>query len=83
MLGIITALVALWSLAAPGVIAAERLVALLGVLFFISPWVMSFHATTGMAWTAWIASVITFITGLWALPESNKIHHSAHLAGTH
>ena len=83
VLGIITALVALFSLAAPGAVAAEGLVALLGVLFFISPWVMSFHATTGMAWTAWIVGVITFIAGLWALPESNKVHRSARLAGTH
>lgn len=83
VLGIITALVALWSLAAPGAVAPDGLVALLGVLFFISPWVMSFHATDGVAWTAWIVGVVTFIVGLWALPESNRLHHNAQLANQH
>jgi SPW repeat len=83
LLGIITALVALWSLAIPGAVAAEGLVAVLGVLLFISPWVMSFHTVTGMAWTAWITGAVTFVAGLWALPQSNKVHHTARLAGTH
>ena len=39
----------------------EGLVALLGVLFFISPWVFSFQSTTGIAWTAWVVGVVTFI----------------------
>jgi predicted membrane metal-binding protein len=82
VLGIVAAAVALWSLAAPGAVALEGIVALLGVLFFISPWVMSFSSTTGMAWTAWVVGVVTFITGLWALPDSNKVHRG-HLAAQH
>lgn len=75
VLGIITAVVALWSLAAPGMLGPDGLVAILGVLFFISPWVFNFHATTGVAWTAWVVGVVTFLTGVWALPAENKAHH--------
>ena len=77
ILGIVTALVALWSLAAPGAVVSEWVVAILGVLFFIAPWVIGFSGVTGMAWTAWIVGVVTVVVGLWALPESNKIHHGA------
>lgn len=79
VLGIITALVALWSLAAPGVVASQGLIALLGVLFFISPWVMSFHSVSGIAWTAWVVGVITFVVGLLAVPGSQRAHNGAHL----
>lgn len=74
VLGIVTALVALWSLAQPGEVETEWLTGLLGVLFFISPWVMGFHATTGIAWTAWVVGVVTFVVGLAALPQSTAVH---------
>jgi len=74
VLGIVTTMVALWSLAMPGAVIPDGLVALLGVLFFISPWVLGFHDMTGMAWTAWIVGVVTFVAGLAALPESRKVH---------
>jgi hypothetical protein len=62
-LGVITAVLALFDLARPGRIAFEGLIALMGVLFFISPWVMSFTATAfrPMAWTAWIVGVVTLV----------------------
>lgn len=74
VLGIVTAMVALWSLAMPGAVIPDGLVALLGVLFFISPWVLAFEAMAAMAWTAWVVGVVTFIVGLAALPESMKVH---------
>jgi SPW repeat len=74
VLGIVTALVALGSLAAPGAVALEWLIAVLGVLSFISPWVMGFASTTGMAWTAWVLGVIWLVAGLWSVPESNRVH---------
>ena len=64
----------LWSLADPASVASEWLHAVMGVLFFVSPWVMGFHDTTGIAWTAWIAGVITFVVGLAALPASKDAH---------
>jgi len=65
-LGVVTALLALVSLASPGRIAFEGLVALMGVLFIISPWVMSFTAGDGFttfAWTAWIVGVVALVAG--------------------
>jgi hypothetical protein len=47
VLGVVTILVALASLAMPGTVVSEGAVAVLGVLFFIAPWVMGFSGTTG------------------------------------
>src|SRR5664279_1594566 len=64
-LGVVTAVLALISLASPGRIAFEGLIALMGVLFIISPWVMSFTATAyrPMAWTAWIVGIVALVAG--------------------
>jgi uncharacterized membrane protein YiaA len=74
VLGVVTALVSLWSLAMPDNIASEGAHAVLGVLLFIAPWVMAFADVDAMAWTAWVVGVVTFVVGLWALPESQKLH---------
>lgn len=63
VLGAITALLSVVELVRPDTLSIEGLGALMGVLFFISPWVMSFSGVRGMAWTAWIAGVITFAVG--------------------
>ena len=81
VLGVITALVALASLTMPGNLVVEGAVAVLGVLFFIAPWVMGFSGTTGIAVTAWVVGIITFVVGAWALPETNRLHHQ--VASTH
>ena len=64
-LGVLTAAVALFSLSRPDSIGTEGLLALLGVAFIISPWVMSFSATAyrPMAWTAWIVGAVTLLVG--------------------
>jgi SPW repeat len=76
LLGIVTALVALGSLAEPDAVALQLLTAALGVVVFISPWVMGFAGTTGMAWTAWIVCAVSVIAGLWAVPASTKVHNT-------
>lgn len=63
VLGVITVVLAVIELVRPDVLSVEGLVALMGVLLFIAPWVMSFSDTRPMAWTAWIAGVITFVVG--------------------
>jgi SPW repeat-containing protein len=84
VLGIIAAAVALWSLAAPAAPVSEGLQAVVGVLFFISPWVVGFHSTSAIAWTAWIVGIVTFLAGLAAWPESNRAHGgSGRLAAQH
>jgi hypothetical protein len=62
------------SLADPASVASEWVHAVMGALFFVSPWVMGFHDTTGIAWTAWTVGVITFVVGLAALPASKDAH---------
>ena len=64
VLGILTAAIAVIELARPDLLPAEGATALLGVLFFVSPWVMSFSGTHPMAWTAWIVGAITFLVGV-------------------
>jgi len=64
VLGVITAAVALYSLASPGRIAFEGLVALMGVLFVVSPWVMGFNTGfAAFAWTAWIVGIVALMAG--------------------
>lgn len=74
VLGVVTALISLWSLAMPADRVSEYALAVLGVLFFISPWVIGFTAFGGLAAAAWIVGVIVFIAGVWAVPEANKLH---------
>jgi len=65
-IGVITAALALVCLASPGRIAFEGLVALMGVLFILSPWVMSFTPGAGytpLAWTAWIVGIVALVAG--------------------
>jgi hypothetical protein len=82
VLGALTALAALSSLAIPDNVVSDGAVAVLGVLFFISPWVMGFSGTTAMAWTAWVVGVVMVAVGALAWPESNRLHHQ-HMATTH
>jgi hypothetical protein len=66
VLGVVTAVLALISLASPGRIAFEGLIALMGVLFIVSPWVMSFTPGDGFrafAWTAWIVGIVALVAG--------------------
>jgi hypothetical protein len=63
-LGIITAGLALYDLARPGSVVVEGLIALMGVLFFVSPWVMDFNTGyTALAWTAWIVGIVALVAG--------------------
>lgn len=83
VLGIVTALAALWSLAMPANQVSEYSHAVLGILFFISPWVLGFSAIHAMAITAWIVGVVTFIVGVWAVPEAGRLHHGRGAVSAH
>jgi hypothetical protein len=82
VLGIVTAGLALLSLARPGLIA-EGLMALVGVLFFISPWVMNFDGTHPIAWTAWIVGGLTFLVGVSDVSLERMSHQGGGLAASH
>ena len=78
-LGVITAALALFSLARPGRVVFEGLIALMGVLFVVSPWVMSFSATAyrPLAWTAWIVGIVALVAGA-ADVQMTRSEHGAH-----
>lgn len=62
--GAVTAVLATASLYRPGVVALDSLVALMGVLFLVAPWVMDFSTGfAALAWTARIAGGVTLIAG--------------------
>ncbi|WP_162308133.1 SPW repeat domain-containing protein [Segeticoccus rhizosphaerae] len=78
VLGIITALAALTEIVKPDLMATEGLLVVLGVLFFIAPWVLTFRAEVmPMAWTAWVVGVVTFLIGASDLQITRRVHHKA------
>jgi uncharacterized membrane protein HdeD (DUF308 family) len=82
VLGTLVALDGLASLAVPGQAYGEGIQIVLGVLMFISPWVMSYTDMTGIAWTSWIIGGLTVIAGASALPVAQAAHRSG-VAGQH
>lgn len=76
-LGVITGVVALFSLALPDRIGFEGLIALMGVLFVLSPWVMAFTGYTSLAWTAWIVGIVALLAGA-ADVQMTRTEHRGH-----
>ncbi|WP_037080153.1 SPW repeat protein [Pseudonocardia spinosispora] len=74
--GVLLLVASLWSLAQPGAASSEYTHAVLGVLLFISPWVLGYSAFVGASWTSWVVGVIAVALGLWAVPES-KLYQAA------
>jgi uncharacterized membrane protein HdeD (DUF308 family) len=81
ILGALIALDGLLSLAMPGMIYGEAVQIVLGVLLFISPWVMGYTDFTGLSWMSWIVGVLTVIVGAAALPAAQAA--SRGMAGQH
>jgi len=81
VLGVVTAALAALSLARPGMIA-DGLMAVMGVLFVASPWIMSFDGTRPMAWTAWIVGAVTFVVSASDVVEA-RMSHGGGLAASH
>jgi len=70
VIGVILALIALASLRAAPIVEWISLV--VGVLVFISPWVLGFAAVAAAAWTAWIIGVLFVIANGWTLLETHS-----------
>lgn len=84
VLGALVALDGLASLAVPGQVYGEGIQIVLGVLLFISPWVMTYTDLTGIAWTSWIIGALTVIAGAVALPVAQAAHRAGSgMAGQH
>lgn len=76
VLGVVTAAIALWSLAMPADRVSEYALIVMGVLFIISPWVMSFDDLDNIALTAWIVGAVTALAGILGMPEvDERMHH--------
>jgi hypothetical protein len=76
VLGVLTAAIALWSLAMPNDRISEYSLVLMGVLLIVSPWVMGFANIDEMALTAWIAGAVTAVSGVLGLPQvDQRMHH--------
>jgi uncharacterized membrane protein HdeD (DUF308 family) len=75
ILGVVTAALALISLASPGRIAFEGLVALMGVLFLLSPFVMGFNTGyMAFAWTAYIVGIVALLAGAADVQMTRSAH---------
>jgi uncharacterized membrane protein HdeD (DUF308 family) len=59
--GVLLVLVGLFDLANPDTQAGEWTEAVLGVLVFISPWVLGFSGFTMMALSAWVVGVLAVV----------------------
>lgn len=79
--GVLIAGASLWSLAMPDSVASEYVHAVLGVLLFISPWVMTYTEFAGASWMSWVAGLLTVAVGLAALPAAQAEHRG--LLGQH
>src|SRR5437868_6128331 len=71
ILGIIGVILALWALGLPAThIPAEWITVVLGVVLFISPWILGFAGVMAAAWTAWIIGVLFVAAAGWTLWEA-------------
>lgn len=72
----------LWSLARPDSVVSEYVHVGLGVLLFISPWVLSYSEMIGAAWTSWVVGALAVVIGVATIPVANTLHHQG-MAGQH
>ena len=61
----------------PGLIYGEAVQVVLGVLMFISPWVMSYTEFKGISWSSWIIGVLTVVAGAVAFPAAQSASRTA------
>jgi uncharacterized membrane protein HdeD (DUF308 family) len=63
VLGVLIALDGLVSLAAPNLMTSEGAELVLGVLLFISPWVLGYTAMHTASWLSWVIGALTVVVG--------------------
>ncbi|NEW41308.1 hypothetical protein GV794_09460 [Nocardia cyriacigeorgica] len=75
VLGVLIALTGLAQMYRSEMASADYAMGLLGVLMFLSPWVMDFSGFSGASWTAWIVGIVTVVVAVAALPAvSGRLH---------
>ncbi|MET4001935.1 hypothetical protein ABIB48_000633 [Arthrobacter sp. UYCu511] len=80
ILGVLTIFAARINPSAPRLQSMESSQGILGVLLFISPWVLAFTAMTGMSVTAWVRDIVTI--GVTALVMSAGMRAASETAST-
>ncbi|MFI6868158.1 SPW repeat protein [Nocardia sp. NPDC050406] len=79
VLGVLIALTGLAQMARAAGATADYAMGVLGVLMFLSPWVMNFDTFSGASWTAWIVGALTVVVAVAALPQvSTRLHTATH-----
>ncbi len=81
VLGALLVISGAWSLAMPDSMTSEYAHMFLGVLLFISPWVLGYTALMGASWTSWVIGVLAVVIGAAALPEASSANRG--VAGQH
>ncbi len=79
--GVLLLVSGLWSLAMPGSVASEYVHIGLGVLLFISPWVLGYFSFPAAAWTSWVIGALAVAVGAAAVPVAITTHRG--MAGQH
>ncbi|MBB6173264.1 apolipoprotein N-acyltransferase [Nocardiopsis mwathae] len=74
LLGLFTLLAAVMAITRPGLIATEGIMVGLGVLMFLSPWLVGFTDVAAGAWTAWILGFVIAAIGVVDLPLATAAH---------
>jgi uncharacterized membrane protein HdeD (DUF308 family) len=69
------------SLARPNMVFGEGAQIILGILLFVAPWVTSYTALNGAAWSSWIIGALAIVAGASALPLATAAHSTT--AGSH
>lgn len=67
IVGALMFLVGLYMLANPQSRPVEWAQIVLGVLLFISPWVLGFTSLVQLSWSAWVIGVLAVIAAAWVL----------------
>ncbi|MGH3794927.1 MAG: SPW repeat domain-containing protein [Pseudonocardiaceae bacterium] len=79
--GVLLLVSGVWSLAMPGSVSSEYVHIGLGVLLFISPWVLGYIDFNGASWTSWVIGVLAVAVGASAIPVATTTHRG--VAGQH
>ena len=73
IIGVIGVLLALWALAILSTATLAKWIALvLGIVLFLSPWVLGFAQLSSAAWTAWIIGILFVLVNAWTLFQTHS-----------
>jgi ABC-type molybdate transport system permease subunit len=72
VLAVVLVAASLVALARPEMMADRWIVAAIGVLLVLAPWVMGYADIMELAWTSWIGGVVTVVIEAMSLPQLRR-----------